>query len=648
MDVSKRKSADEQAAQYTNTATPRESLLIMSDSVVAPVLSSTQDESDLFQKYAKHDQDRTYLNPHYSTEYLTDPSSLITDIKRYYSLDKLAAHLNDKGYSRVTLQFPDSLVADSPIVAELLERALTSKENLHTSDHTQAKNVEGSCKKSCDTCSCSEEDKLEKLIKKEAKGQKVWILADTAYSSCCIDSVAAEHVHADVVVHFGDACINSIDKLPAVYVFGEPVLDIDDVIEKFHETYGEDKLQSIVLMADATHSRYLRELWERLSGEYENLGYLDINIDKATNNATIIDHQSETNSEMINAEVQISNRQLVTQSFDLKQLESSDELQSNSTHLFHITKPEAPHLLYLTAKFSTVSLYDPSEKSTSQGPFPSLSKRYRFMHMARTVGTIGILVNTLSLSQTTKMINLLSKQIKEYGKKPHFFVVGKPNVAKLANFESVECWCVVGCAQGGIILDETNEFYRPIITPFELGCALGEGWTGGWEVEFKKYLEQYGDDEDPEEVPKNGDLKQDEQQKEEQEEKEEEQEEEEYSEDEAPEFDPVTGKYVSAVTSKPLRQLHHLTIEASPEPEENSTQSSDSNALVKKLSSVVAIRTTVSTSAQYLQTREWTGLGSDYKNDESYDEEGALVEEGLESGVARGYGFDVSDMKTKN
>ena len=115
--------------------------------------------------------------------------------------------------------------------------------------------------------------------------------------------------------------------------------------------------------------------------------------------------------------------------------------QQQDYQLFHITMPQDPRLLYLTTKFQSVAVYEPQDNSVSEGPFPSMMKRYKFMHMARTAGTIGILVNTLSLRNTKETVNSLAKLIKENGKKHYMFVVGKPNVAKLANFEPIDIWC---------------------------------------------------------------------------------------------------------------------------------------------------------------------------------------------------------------
>ena len=36
---------------------------------------------------------------------------------------------------------------------------------------------------------------------------RVAILGDTSYGECCVDEVAAEHVGADSVIHYGHTCM---------------------------------------------------------------------------------------------------------------------------------------------------------------------------------------------------------------------------------------------------------------------------------------------------------------------------------------------------------------------------------------------------------------------------------------------------------
>lgn len=57
--------------------------------------------------------------------------------------------------------------------------------------------------------------------------------------------------------------------------------------------------------------------------------------------------------------------------------------------------------------------------------------------------------------------------------------MGRLNPAKLANFDGIECFVLVGCQEGGIV-DDAKDFLRPIVTPWEVELAL-RGMDAGWE-----------------------------------------------------------------------------------------------------------------------------------------------------------------------
>ena len=84
---------------------------------------------------------------------------------------------------RVAIQFPDELLDDSPEVCWLLEDRLQEQEH-------QTMNV------------------------------FVFCLGDTTVGSCCPDEVAALHLQADVLVHYGHACLSPTGTLPVIYSFG--------------------------------------------------------------------------------------------------------------------------------------------------------------------------------------------------------------------------------------------------------------------------------------------------------------------------------------------------------------------------------------------------------------------------------------------
>lgn len=542
------------------------------EATVAPVLSTVADD-DVFvlQKYETLEKERLfYLGPRCKDD-------LLGSINEYYALDELSEHLKQHAeWVKVTLQFPDSLVQDSSLVTQLLQDKFRD-------DH-----------------------------------RKFWVLADTAYSACCVDEVASEHVSADVVVHFGDACLNAVQALPVVYSFGRPQLDLSQVIMQFKEQYTKD--DKVCLMASAPYTRHMRALYDGLKSEYPHITYAEVNDNLLEANCAIIGNNNGQDSQK-KPICTLGNRILLSD--DAVEPIVGKPMDAGY-HLFHISIPQDPHLLFLTTQFQSVKVYDPKTAEITQGPFPSLMKRYKYMHVSRTAGCIGILVNTLSLRNTKETINALIELIRANDKKHYLFVVGKPNVAKLANFEPVDVWCILGCGQGGIILDQYNEFYKPIITPYELTLALNDEvtWTGNWVVDFKQVLSDIEQQIDQSHAnADNPELDED-----------------------KPEFDPVTGKSVS--TSRPLRQLRHLELEAADGSSnaDNSTANQSQELTQRSTNGGIIIKGTVSTSASYLQNRAWSGLGSDFQEQEDFDEEGAAVEEGR-SGIASKYEFDLQEAK---
>jgi diphthamide biosynthesis protein 2 len=263
----------------------------------------------------------------------------------------------------------------------------------------------------------------------------------------------------------------------------------------------------------------------------------------------------------------------------------------------------------------------------------TLRRRYALVTSLSTVSVFGILINTLSVKNYMHILDYVKKTIASEGKKSYTFVVGKVNAAKVANFSEVGGWVVIGCWESSLI--ESKDFWRPIITPFELSLALkGDAervWTGEWTSDFQAILENTdtpaearpNDDKVGEALGENqpvdgGDFDSEE-------------------ESAPPEFDLRTGRYVSH--SRPMR-----TSATQPNGRQASQRvgASANHSLVKRANGDIAqVGGVASPGAEFLRSqRTWQGLGSDFDilneaNGEA-DTSGASMEEGR-SGLARGY-----------
>ncbi|XBW36871.1 hypothetical protein QEN19_002450 [Hanseniaspora menglaensis] len=537
---------------------------------VAPVLSSDQAGDENFNIVSTNIHHvREYLKPDLAE--CIDSEIIYQELIIHYNLRDLLKSLNSFSYKKVTLQFPDDLVMDSSYVIRFFQ------------EHDDS-------------------------------GREYFILADTSYSFCCVDEVAAEHVSGDIVIHFGESCFTQINKLPVFYSLGNPYLNVDDLIETFVQQFPS-KNEKIILMSDSTFNSKLSAINFSLKSKgYNNILISGINYEEPGNGNLIFPANTIDKDMMKNIKIGFNRYLYNVNNLEIDESSLDDYLQNYS--LFHITEPTTSTQMQLSTMFNEIVVYHPLNNSI-QKPTTSLMKRYKEMHKARSATTFGVLVNTLSIKNTKETVNKITKLLTSNYKKSHIFIVGKPNVAKLANFENIDIWVCVGCPQSGIIIDNFNEFYKPIITPFELTLAMENevSWTGKWILDNEKIIDIIN-----ETVSENNE------------------EDDESIDNDEPVFDAVTGVYVS--NSKPLRNVNRVEIGY-----EEGNSNDDSKALVKNMSKNLILKDTYSTAAETLQKREWKGLGSNFakgdseSDDSDFEEEGASIRKGI-SGVARGYQFD--------
>ena len=97
-------------------------------------------------------------------------------------------------------------------------------------------------------------------------------------------------------------------------------------------------------------------------------------------------------------------------------------------------------------------------------------RRYYLVHAAKEAEVVGILIGTLSAAGRKPMLASLKKLCKRNGRKYYVFVMGKLNSAKLANFMEVGVYVLLGSIEHALL--DSKDFYRPVVTPYELHLAL--------------------------------------------------------------------------------------------------------------------------------------------------------------------------------
>ncbi|PKS09921.1 hypothetical protein jhhlp_004544 [Lomentospora prolificans] len=500
------------------------------------------------------------------------------ELRSIYEIERTAREIRDGGWERVALQFPDSMLSDVPWVFGALS------------------------------------DALESAAHDAGKKTRLYVLADTSYSACCVDEIAAEHANAQVVVHYGRSCLSPTARLPVIYVFTRYPLDHELVLGDFEATYP-DKEADLVVIADVTYQDHVEPICSALRSR----GYTNLL------STAVIHDPSGT----------IPNRKLVSPT---SQDVSSVDLKTYSA--FHISTPPTSLLLALHSRLLTLHIHPTSSSDDAPTNTAALLRR-RFARVLSLAGagTIGILVNTLSVANYLSSIEALRKRIAKAGKKSYTVVVGKLNPAKLANFAEIEGWVVVGCWESGLVEDDRS-YFMPVVTPFELEVAMmdederiwgGEWWGGieGLKIDDEEPKENETETTNTEEETiedVEGGVEGD--------------------ESAPPEFDLRTGKLISH--SRPMRGAARAPLSpSSPAAINGAPPLSSSNingaALIKKETGgeLATINGIVSTGAEFLRSRRtWQGLGTDFDNEES-----TVIEEGRR-GVARGYAVGEEPSRT--
>ncbi|KFO64556.1 Diphthamide biosynthesis protein 2, partial [Corvus brachyrhynchos] len=276
-----------------------------------------------------------------------------------------------------------------------------------------------------------------------ATGAEMYVLGDTTYGSCCVDEVAAEHVGAEAVLHYGPACLSPCRKLPVLHIFGQQPLDVGRCTEAFRELYPE-RQSRVVVLSDVVYAHAMGELEQQLRPEYPNIIFSSLVCGDLPGPAAP-------------GEERKFGRQFL--------VEAAGGLQDYA--MFYV----GAEGLALTSFMLTWNC----------SPFSSFSP-------ITGAGGVGILVGTLGVAGYLTVLQHLRELLCRAGKRSYTLAVGKPNPAKLANFLEVDVFVLVACAQNSLL--DSSDFYRPVVTPYELelACNPAREWTGNYLTDFRDLL----------------------------------------------------------------------------------------------------------------------------------------------------------------
>uniref|UniRef100_M4C6S2 2-(3-amino-3-carboxypropyl)histidine synthase subunit 2 n=1 Tax=Hyaloperonospora arabidopsidis (strain Emoy2) TaxID=559515 RepID=M4C6S2_HYAAE len=368
------------------------------------------------------------------------------DFREYYDVVRTVEQLRRGGYRKIALQFPDSLLPDAP--------------------------------------------QVQKELKDRLKGQweRVFVLGDTSYGSCCVDEVAAQHLVADCIVHYGRSCLSTTTKIPVIYVFGNAPIQVDECVEQLSERVGAvDPKKMLVLLYEPRYHHASCAVFEGLKEKFDGrklvFGTMKTFYDPTADVEDVETLDGGENSSL--SVLHIGGQDIFVES-------ETAEVTSETFALLYIGA-ESAHLTSILMRHSTVDCfsYNPETKSTRKEGATvnrALMRRFFLVQQAKEAQIYGILMGTLGVNKYLDVVHGLQKLIKKSGRKSYLFVVGKVNVPKLANYAEIDAFVLVACQQNTLM--DSKEFYKPIVTPYELQLSLSptDEWDGQYKTDFREVI----------------------------------------------------------------------------------------------------------------------------------------------------------------
>ncbi|KAL6992285.1 hypothetical protein U1Q18_010393 [Sarracenia purpurea var. burkii] len=331
-------------------------------------------------------------------------------------------------------------------------------------------------------------------------------MADTTYGSCCVDEVAASHINANCVIHYGHTCLSPTSTLPALFIFGKAPISASNCAENL-SNYASTSDKPIVVLFGLEYAHAMQDIKDALVMESSRsevstsrlqIYFADVmcSVMNPSENFEISNGLSGLNGGLTANHG--SGNAMGTQ-YSIGGL--SWNLPESPTNILH------DYLLYWVgadnAAFANVVLtfsgceivrYDAAENrivTDVSAQRRILKRRYYLVEKAKDANIIGILVGTLGVAGYLHMIHQMKDLITRAGKKAYTLVMGRPNPAKLANFPECDVFVYVSCAQTTLL--DSKEFLAPIITPFEAMLAFNRGsqWTGAYVMEFQDLMTSF-------------------------------------------------------------------------------------------------------------------------------------------------------------
>ncbi|XP_032689684.1 2-(3-amino-3-carboxypropyl)histidine synthase subunit 2 isoform X2 [Odontomachus brunneus] len=274
---------------------------------------------------------------------------------------------------------------------------------------------------------------------------------DTTCGSCCVDEIAAEHVNADGIIHFGHACLNPTIRLPVLHILPKQEFDVKNLINEFKRVFQDDT-RKIIFFYDVEYAHKIEYVYNILRSMYKHLILSKLN---CKSNVEYTDTKTTLDK------VILGRNYTLEEEYNIQDYEGFFLGEEGKTlRILAMSIPMKRWYCFINNKINEFDALNA----------PWLKQRRFLVEKLKDAKTVGIVVATLGIKEYLTAITTVKEILKKKNKKTYTLCIGKITPAKLANFPEINAFVVVACPENEVF--DSRDFFQPILTPYEVELAF--------------------------------------------------------------------------------------------------------------------------------------------------------------------------------
>ena len=273
------------------------------------------------------------------------------------------------------------------------------------------------------------------------------ILGDITYGACCIDDIGCSILNVDLLIHYAHSCLVPVTEslVKTMYVFVEIGIDIDNLVKTIELNFPKEEKYTIYLVGSIQFNSSLFVCKRKLISN----GYSDIIIPQVKPRAT---------GEVLGCTSPVLEKKN-DKTIVIFVCDGRFHMES-----LMIQNPQLPFYQYNPfTKIISIEEYD-----------TELMKKIRYnqIEALRKAKYIGVIFGTLGRQGSKGILQRICDLLNSKKIKYCTIMLNEITEEKIEKFEQCDCFIQLACPR--LSIDWSNQFSKPMLTPYEAYVAFGD------------------------------------------------------------------------------------------------------------------------------------------------------------------------------